>query len=111
VKKVQFDALLYKKHPTLYRRKIRAKPRWDFYVTVLALFACVWAALAGIAPAALLAGILWVYMTGRFCLQRLKRTSKSPAHVAEMIVTSALIPPLAVFWRAVGAVRFRTGLL
>jgi hypothetical protein len=50
-------------------------------------------------------------MTGRFCVQRLKRTSKAPVHVAEMIVTSALIPPLAVFWRIVGAIKFRTGLL
>jgi len=50
-------------------------------------------------------------MTGRFCMQRLKRTSKSPKHVAEMVVTSALIPPLAVFWRMIGAIRFRTALL
>jgi hypothetical protein len=39
------------------------------------------------------------------------KTSKSPSHVAEMLVTSALIPPLAVFWRAVGAFRFRVGFL
>jgi len=111
VKKVQFDALLYKKHPTLYRRKIRAKPRWDFYFTVTALLTCLGAALAGITGLAVLAGVLWLYMTGRFCLQRLKRTSKAPAHVVEMLVTSALIPPMAVFWRLVGAIRFRTGLL
>lgn len=28
-------------------------------------------------------------------------------HVPDMIVTSALIPPLAVFWRLVGAIRYR----
>lgn len=111
VKKVQFDALLYKKHPTLYRRKIRARPRWDFYITVAALLACIAAAVAGATAPALLAGLLWFYMTGRFSLQRLKRTSKSPAHVAEMVITSALIPPLAVFWRMVGAVKFRAALL
>jgi GT2 family glycosyltransferase len=111
VKKVQFDALLYKKHPTLYRRKIRSRPRWDFYITVAALLACLAAAVAGATAPALLTGLLWFYMTGRFCLQRLKRTSKSPGHVAEMVITSALIPPLAVFWRMVGAIRFRAGLL
>jgi hypothetical protein len=31
----------------------------------------------------------------------------TPAHVAEMVVTSALLPPLAVFWRLAGAVRYR----
>lgn len=111
VKKMQFDALLYKKHPTLYRRKIRAKPRWDFYITVAALLTFLIAAFAGTAGTAALSGLVWLYMTGRFCVQRLKRTSKSPSHIAEMILTSALIPPLAVFWRAVGAVKFRTGLL
>jgi hypothetical protein len=34
-------------------------------------------------------------------------TVKTPAHIAEMIVTSALIPPVAVFWRLIGAVKFR----
>jgi GT2 family glycosyltransferase len=111
VKKVQFDALLYKKHPVLYRSLIRARPRWDFYLSVGALLACVAAAIAQAAGFAVLAGLVWLYMTARFCLQRLKRTSKAPAHVAEMIVTSALIPPLAVFWRAVGALKFRVRFL
>lgn len=111
VKKVQFDALLYKKHPLLYRRKIRSEPRWDFYLTVAALLVLVLALGVGHAVAAGLAGAVWTLMTGRFCLQRLRYTSKSPLHVVEMLLTSALIPPLAVFWRAVGAVRFRAALL
>lgn len=111
VKKVQFDALLYKKHPSLYRRKIRAKPRWDFYATVGSLLAGIVALLSGAVGFALMFGLIWLAMTGRFCIQRLKHTSKSPAHVLEMIVTSVLIPPLAVYWRAVGAFKFRVGFL
>lgn len=111
VKKVQFDALLYKKHPTLYRRKIRATPRWDFYLTVGALLLSLFAALAGAFAVAALAGAVWLFLTGRFCLMRLRKTSKAPSHVIEMVVTSILIPPLAVFWRAIGAFRFRVGFL
>jgi glycosyltransferase involved in cell wall biosynthesis len=111
VKKVQFDALLFKKHPLHYRHKIRAMPRWDFYVTVGALLVCVVALLVHAGGIALLSGMVWLLMTGRFCVRRLMKTSKSPSHVAEMLVTSALIPPLAVFWRAVGAFRFRVGFL
>lgn len=111
VKKVQFDALLYKKHPTLYRRKIRAKPRWDFYITVGALLLWAVAALAGAGGLAALGAVVWFGMTARFCLLRLKNTSKSPGHIFEMALTSILIPPLAVFWRAVGAMRYRVGLL
>jgi hypothetical protein len=111
VKKVQFDALLYKKHPALYRQRIRATPRWDFYLTVAALAAGVVAALAGMPSAATVAGLVWLFMTARFCAQRLRHTSHAPSHVLEMALTSALIPPLAVFWRAVGAWKFRASLL
>jgi len=38
---------------------------------------------------------------------RLRGTSHAPGHIAEMAVTSALIPPLSVFWRLRGAVKFR----
>ena len=34
-----------------------------------------------------------------------------PAHVAEMLVTSILIPPLAVYWRLRGALRYRVAFL
>jgi len=111
VKKVQFDALLYKKHPKHYRRKIRAAPRWDFYITVAALLGFAAAMLAKVPIAAMAAGAVWLFMTGRFCLQRLKKTARTPSHILEMIITSALIPPMAVFWRIVGAIRFRAGLL
>ncbi|RZI40269.1 glycosyltransferase [Herbaspirillum sp. HC18] len=111
VKKVQFDALLYKKHPKLYRRKIRARPRWDFYITVAALITLAATLLAGAPGAAAASGLLWLLMTLRFCTQRLKKTSRSPLHILEMLITSALIPPLAVFWRMVGAVKFRARLL
>ncbi|HKY31927.1 MAG TPA: glycosyltransferase family 2 protein, partial [Candidatus Polarisedimenticolia bacterium] len=37
---------------------------------------------------------------------RLSGTSRRPSHVVEMVVTSALIPPLSLFWRLVGSVRF-----
>jgi hypothetical protein len=53
------------------------------------------------------AASFWMFMTGRFCLQRLERTSHARRHVAEMLVTSVLIPPLSIFWRIRGAIKFR----
>lgn len=97
-KKVVFDALLFRKHPRLYRERIRAAPRWDYYATVILLFAGI------VFPWAL---ALWAALTARFIFQRLRGTSKAPAHVLEMVVTSIVIPPLAVFWRLVGALRYR----
>ena len=40
-------------------------------------------------------------------VRRLRRTDRSPAHAIEMVVTSALIPFLSVYWRLRGALHFR----
>lgn len=97
-RKVMFDALLFKKHPRLYRERIRAHPRWDYYAIVASLLA------APIFPPLLL---VWAALTARFSWQRLRGTSRTPRHVVEMVLTSMAIPPLALFWRAVGALKYR----
>jgi GT2 family glycosyltransferase len=107
-RKVLFDALLYKKHPRLYRARIRARPRWDYYFIVAALVFAVFALAAGKLALALTAGTAWLVATLAFAWKRLRNTSKAPAHVAEMLFTSSVIPPLAVFWRVYGALKFRT---
>jgi len=99
-RKVMFDALLLRKHRALYRERIRRVPRWDYYAVVAAL------ALSPFWPPAI---IIWVVLTARFCLYRLRGTSKAPAHIAEVVITSILIPPVSVFWRLVGALKFRAG--
>jgi GT2 family glycosyltransferase len=101
-RRVMFDALLFRKHRALYRSRIRRAPRWDYYAIVATLL------LAPLWPPAL---IVWAALTAGFCSQRLRGTSKAPRHVAEMVVTSALIPPLAVFWRLVGALKYRVALI
>jgi len=106
-KKILFDALLYKKHPQLYRQKIRAQPRWDYYGIVAMLVATPLGIAIGYVPVAIAAFLGWLYMTARFCMRRLQGTSRTISHVGEMIVTSILIPPFALFWRMVGALRFR----
>jgi glycosyltransferase involved in cell wall biosynthesis len=105
-KKCLFDALLYKKHPALYRRRIRPGRPWDYYVIVASLAAGA-ALVPWSAAAALGAAGVWALFTGRFAARRLRQTSRAPGHVAEMLVTSALIPPLSVFWRLYGAWKFR----
>ena len=106
-REIAFDALLYKKHPQRYRQKIRATPRWDYYAIVAALVLALAGAFAGSPVAAATGAAIWLGMTLWLCARRLRGTSHSPSHVAEMILTSALIPPLAVFWRMSGAIRFR----
>lgn len=102
-----FDALLYKKHPRLYRERIRRVPPWNYYLVValvLAAPALWWAGEGGAALASLgMAALLILQLTWK----RLKNTSRAPSHVVEMLVTSMLIPFLSVYWRLRGAWSFR----
>lgn len=105
-RKAMFNALLFKKHPRLYRRHLRRTP-WHYYAHAggLAL-----AGLAGVSGSAglLAAGLsLWAATTAGFCAQRLRGASRSPRHLAEMAITSALVPTLSVYWNLRGAVRWR----
>jgi hypothetical protein len=51
--------------------------------------------------------VAWAGIGIGFAQRRLADTSHAPAHVAEMVVTSFLIPWLSVYWRTRGALRFR----
>lgn len=99
--KSQFDVLLYRKHPQLYRQHI---PPFPFlYVAIVACgLGAVAASLLGAADVSLLLGVLWVALTVRFACKRLVGTSHQPGHLLEMLLTSIAIPWLAIYYRAVG---------
>jgi len=106
-RKSLFNALLYKKHPRLYRQRIRAWPPWDYYAILIALGLALGMWAGGQQRMLTIALATWVLLTALFCLRRLELTSRAPGHIIEMIVTSALILPLSVFWRFYGALKVR----
>lgn len=106
-RKSMFNALLYKKHPTLYRQRVQAMPPWRYYTIVFVAFLTLWYALRGQRQRALVAFGLWALLTCWFCAQRLHGTARSPSHIAEMVITSMPIPFLSTFWRILGGVKFR----
>ncbi len=102
-----FDALLYKKHPRLYRERILRSPPWIHYrIVALTLAApALWAVdIGGSAAVSLLLALIGV---AHLAIERLRHTARTPEHVAEMLLTSALIPFLSVYWRLRGAIHFR----
>lgn len=106
-RKSRYNALLYKKHPRLYRQRIQATPPWGYYGAVLAGLLAALGLIRGDRRLALGAAGCWAWQTGRFCARRLGGARHTPDHIAEMLVTSALIPPLSIYWRLRGAVEFR----
>lgn len=102
-----FDALLFKKHPRLYRERLHPQPPWHYYGIVSLGIGAVGAALARQPAVAIAAAVGAIGLVARFAWRRLARTSRAPDHVVEMIATSAVIPFLSVWWRLRGALRFR----
>lgn len=106
-----FEALLYAKHPKHYRQRIKLPTPWRYYaislmsLLALAALAAGWPTVAAVAAAG--AGLLVL----RFALRRLRHSSRAPRHVLEMLLTSALIPFLSVYWRLRGAWHFRVWFL
>jgi len=109
-RKSQFEALLYRKHPTLYRQHIYPTP-WRYYAGIAALLGALGAGVTGRPTSALTLGGIWLGLTGRFCAERLSGTSHAAPHVMEMAVTSAVIPFLSVYWRIRGARQYRVRFL
>jgi len=104
---VYFDALLFKKHPQLYRTRISSGPPLRYYFAVGALAVGIIGAIGGM-PFVAAGGLgAWLLWTLGFTAYRLRGASLSPRHIAEMLYTSAVIPPLALYWRIAAALRFK----
>ena len=106
-KNVFFDALLYKKHPRLYRERILRSPPWDYYGIVALTLAAPALWLLDVPGSAVMSLLIAIVGIGRLAVRRLRPTARTPAHVLEMVLTSALIPFLSVYWRLRGAIHFR----
>lgn len=106
-RKSMYNALLYKKYPDMYRRRIAGSPQWRYYAIIVCFALTVVSAMYGAYTTTLLALAGWIWLTGAFAYKRLHGKSRSFPHVTEMIYTSALIPFLSVFWTLYGAIRYK----
>lgn len=109
-KKSMFNALLYKKFPVLYKRRINNKPPWYYYVMVILALLIIPAAFFN-STVMILITIAWLAFVSWFTWKRLRHTSKRVKHVIEMAYTSMVIPFASVFWNLYGAVKFKALLL
>lgn len=105
--KSMFNALLFKKHPQLYKERIGSPVLRNYYLMIILLvtFFTEWYQDQKII--ALICLSAWLYLMIAFILKRLSNASLSFKHVTEMIATSVLIPFVSVFWNLYGAFKFK----
>jgi GT2 family glycosyltransferase len=102
-RKSAFDALLFKKHPRAYRGRARHATPWTYYLIVASLLAILAGAILR-QPAVSWIGLgTWIALTAGQFSRRLHQSGRIGAAIAEAVT----IPPVAVFWRLAGALRFR----
>ncbi len=106
-KKTMFDALLFKKYPQLFRKKVRPVSPVLYYGIIIFFMLMPVGLLAGKSALAGLGFVLWLLLTGVFVYKRLINTRRTPDHIAEMIATSMVIPFLSVYWQWYGAIKYK----
>lgn len=106
-KKGMFNALLYKKYPGLYRKKIQPSPAWNYYLMIACVIVFVIALIAGKKWLQFVSLFIWMALSLSFISRRLKGTATTPRHLMEMIVTSLCIPFISVYWQLYGAWRYK----
>jgi len=105
--KSMFNALLFKKHPELYREKIASSPVWNYYTIIISSIVAIVGFLLNFDSLGWIALSVWAIALILFISKRLKGTDMSFGHRAEMIVTSLVIPYLSVYWTLRGAFRYK----
>ncbi|WP_412469293.1 glycosyltransferase family 2 protein [Pedobacter sp. KLB.chiD] len=102
-----YDVLLFKKYPELYRQKIQRSPIWTYYLIVVFALLSLYTLFLGYHRASKWSVLVMLFLITCFALKRLQKTSRSAVHVAEMLITSAIIPFLSVYFRICGVIRYK----
>lgn len=110
-RKHRYDALLKKLHPARFKEHIGREAPAEYYLGVAAAGLAALGLAMRRKPLVSIGLAAWALATGRIARRRLAGASRRPSHVADIAVTSAAIPFLSLYWRARGAVEFRTAFL
>jgi glycosyltransferase involved in cell wall biosynthesis len=106
-----FDALLYRKHPVQFHRMIRAWPPFAYYSIVLAQLVTILGAVLRRPRLASIGLVVWLPLVLRFFQRRARGTRASLRDRADLLLTSIVIPPVALYWRLKGALYFKVPFL
>ena len=108
-RKNRYDALLYKRHPDLFRQRI---PRYRplvvrYYVTVISFVVGLLALLTGYYGVAGAALCVWVVLAGWLIVDRWPGSQASWTRIQQTVLTALATPFLSIYWRLYGAFKYR----
>jgi hypothetical protein len=106
-RKSMFNALLFKKHPELYKEKISSPVLRTYFLMILFFITFFYEWFQQNKIIAFISLFAWAFLMISFILKRLENSSRSFKHVSEMVATSLLIPFISVFWNLYGAFKFK----
>lgn len=106
-KKTQYNALLYKKYPALYRQKIQSAPPMLYYAIIAAFIVMFTGIITHNKPEGICGFYAWIFLTFNFIVKRLYTTKLSAIHIAEMVATSFVIPFVSIYWQWYGAIKYK----
>ena len=104
----RFDALLYKRHPTLFRQRIETDRGLilEYYASVLAVTIGLLGAFSGNATAATIGFGSWAALSINLIGHHLPHKAVG-THPSQTVLTTLATPFLAVYWRIYGAIKYR----
>lgn len=110
-KKSMYNALLYKKHKRLYKQRIQSVPPLNYYIQLFAFTGVLLSmSIHWLVFSAVCAGI-WIIFTISNFLKRMNRLPVTLFNIADVFFTSLLIPPVSVFWRISGGIKYKVWFL
>lgn len=107
-RKNRYDALLYKRHPELFRQRIAMDRSLilEYYASVLGVGVGFLGALIGSSMAAAMGFGVWSVLTINMLVNQMPEKVTS-TNLRQTILTTLATPFLAVYWRLYGAVKYR----
>ena len=104
-----YDALLYKRHPSLFRERIPSYRRQvlHYYASVLSISISLICLPVGLASISMIALSLWAILSVDLIVRYLPGNPLNWTIIKHAVVTALATPFLSVYWRLHGAVKYK----
>ena len=108
-RKNSYDALLYKRHPNLFRERIPSYRRQvlHYYASVISLGIALTCQLTGHCAIAMIGLSIWLILSADLIRRHLPHNPLSWSDTKYAVITALATPFLSVYWRLYGAVKYR----